>query len=276
MGMKRKYSLAVVFSILIFGVSSLVFVKKENEVQVRFDRAREVWRNEEYFEAAQLFLELVEKYPRSRLADDALWEVATTYYLNLYDIPTAIDFFQKLAREYPGSPMAPEAHKYLAEIFDKDLNEPSSAVLHWQAALDYDLPEEEENEIRIWMGDALFNKGEINEASEQYALVRGGASSEEQVCQALLRTGIVFQVKKQYEESIEVFGEMIENEACRDLVLQAKFLLIESYEAEDRLDEAIAVAESISETEVSGEKKIEILDRLMEKRQYYNLEQWNK
>jgi len=268
--MKRTYSLAVVFSILFFGISSLIYVTKENEVQVRFDRAREVWRNEGYFEAAQLFLEIVNKYPRSDLADDALWEVATTHYLNLYDIPTAIEFFQKLTEEYPDSPMSPDAHKYLAEIFDKDLNEPSSAVLHWKSALEYDLPEEETNEIRLWMGDALFKKGEINEASEQYHLVRSEASKEEQVCQALLRTGIIFQVKKQFEESIEVFREIMENDSCNDLVLQAKFLLIESYEVEDRLDEAISVAEGITETEVSDEKKIEILDRLREKRQYYN------
>ena len=272
----KKYSLAVLFSVLLFALASLLYVKKENEVQVRFDRAREVWRSQEYFEASQLFLDVARKYPRSRLADDALWEVATTYYLNLYDIPTAIEFFQKLTEDYPDSPRAPEAHKYLAEIFDKDLNEPSSAVQHWKAALEYDLPEYEVNQIRLSIGDSLFKQGEINASAEQYNLVRSEASGDEQVCQALLRTGIVFQVKKQYQESIEVFREIIENGACSDQFFQAKFMLIESYEAEDRLDEAIAVAESISEVEVSGEKKSEILDRLKEKRQYYNLELWNK
>lgn len=274
--MKRKYSLAVVFSILIFAVASLVYVNKENEVQARFERAREVWRNQEYFEASQLYLDITRKYPQSRLADDALWEVATTYYLNLYDIPTAIEYFRQLTEDYPDSPRAAEAHKYLAEIFDKDLNEPASAVLHWKAALEYDLPEYEINQIRLWIGDSLFKQGEINESAEQYNLVRSEASREDQVCQALLRSGIVFQVKKQYQESIEVFREIIDNGACSNQIFQAKFMLIESYEAEDRLDEAISVAEGISEVEVSSEKKAEILDRLKEKRQYYNLEKWNK
>ncbi len=274
--MKRNFSWAVLAAIAIFVVSSWVFVRKEHEVKVCFDRAREVWRNEDYFEAARLFREIVRLYPRSGLADDALWEVATTYYLNLYDIPSAIEFFQQLTSEYPDSPMAPEAHKYLAEIFDKDLNEPSSAVLHWKAALEYDLPEDQVSEIRLSMGDALFKQEEINEASEQYQLVRSRAKGAKYVCQALIRIGIVFQVKKKYEESIEVFREVVENKACLNSVLQAKLLLIESYEAEDQLNEAISVAEGISESEVPDERKKEILDRLLEKRQYYNLELWNK
>ncbi len=274
--MKRKFSWAVLAAIVIFAISSWIFVRKENDVRISFDRAREVWRNEEYFEAGRLFQDLVRKYPRSSLADDALWEVATTYYLNLYDIPSSIEFFQRLIAEYPNSPKVPDAHKYLAEIFDKDLNEPSSAVLHWKAALEYELPEDEVSAIRLWMGDALFKQGEINEASEQYQLVRSSAKTENFVCQALLRIGIVFQVKKQYEESIEVFREVVENQACLDSGLQAKFLLIESYEAVDRLNEAISVAESISESEVPEERRKEILDRLLEKRQYYNLELWNK
>ena len=69
---------------------------------------------------------------------------------------------------------------------------------------------------------------------------------------------------------------MWKSKTCLDSVLQAKLLLIESYEVEDRLNEAIAVAESISESEVPDERKKEILDRLLEKRQYYNLELWNK
>lgn len=276
MRMKRNYSLAVVSAGVFFAVASWVFVTKENEVEVRFNRAREVWRNEEYFEAAQLFNELVQKYPGSTLADDALWEVATTYYLNLYDIPSAISFFDQLIADYPDSPMAPEAHKYLAEIFDKDLNEPSSAVLHWEAALGYDIPEEDVGEIRLWMGDALFKQGKINEASDQYQAVRSEAKLDALVCRALLRIGIVFQVRKQYEESIVVFREVVDNNACRDSGLQAKFLLIESYEAEDRLNEAISLVESIGEDEVPAERRKEILERLLEKRQYYNLEQWNK
>ena len=274
--MKRNFSWAVVAAVVIFAVASLVFVKKENEVRISFNRAREVWRNEEYFEAARLFRELVRKHPRSGLADDALWELATTYYLNLYDIPSAIELFQQLASDYPDSPMAPESHKYLAEIFDKDLYEPSSAVLHWKAALEYDLPEDEESEIRLWMGDALFKQGEINEAAELYQLVRSSAKGDKYICQSLLRIGMVFQVKKQYEESIEVFREVVESRGCLDSGLQAKFLLIESYEAEDRLDEAISAAESIDEDEVPDERRKEILDRLLEKRQYYNLGRWSK
>jgi len=274
--MKKNFSLAVLSSVVIFAIASLIFVRDQNEVRISFDRAREVWRNEEYFKAAQLFLEVVRKYPHSDLADDALWEVATTYYLNLYDIPTAIEYFERLTVEYPDSRMAPEAHKYLAEIFDKDLNEPFSAVHHWREALQYNLPREQVGEIRLWMGDALFKQGEISEASEQYQLVRSQSDRQDQVCQALLRIGIVFQVKKQYEESIEIFREVVADQACADIVLQAKFLLIESYEAVDQLNEAIAVAESIDESEVPAERRKEILDRLLEKRQYYNLELWNK
>lgn len=273
--MKRNCSLTVIASVLIFAISAWIFVARQNDVKVRFERAREVWREEEYFRAAQQFLELVRKHPRSRLADDALWEVATTHYLHLYDIPTAIRYFEQLIEEYPDSKMAPEAHKYLAEIFDKDLNEPASAVKHWEEALSYDIPSAEAAEIRLWMGDALFKQGKISRAEEQYQLVRSGAEEEEQVCQALLRIGIVFQVRKQYLESIEVFREVVENDSCRDVILQAKFLLIESYEAEDRLNEAISLAETISENDVPPERRKEILERLKEKRQYYNLELWN-
>ena len=130
---KLKFVLPVPF--LVFGLGVWLYFRTENEARVQITRAKEKWRQGSYAEAVDLYRSVWQQYPKSRFADDALWEIGTIYYVNFYDIQQASAYFERLVREYPERPLAQEAYLRLAEIYAIGLQDLPRAIEYWKQAL---------------------------------------------------------------------------------------------------------------------------------------------
>jgi TolA-binding protein len=60
-------------------------------------------------EAYQLYAELPLRHPKSHLADRSLFEAATLQEVRLNDVDKAIELYNRVMLEYPGSILAGEA-----------------------------------------------------------------------------------------------------------------------------------------------------------------------
>jgi len=56
-----------------------------------------------YFEAEKLFKRIIENYGDQLLADDAVFQLAELYEYYLKDIPQAMEYYQKILKEYSDS-----------------------------------------------------------------------------------------------------------------------------------------------------------------------------
>jgi tetratricopeptide (TPR) repeat protein len=257
-----------------FGITAWLFIRAENEVRIMFERGQERWRSGEYEEALDLFVQLTEKYPKSGYVPDALWEIATVNYFNRYEISSALHFFDRLTKEYPESDYASEAHLKMAEIYDRELNEIERARRHWERALLTGLEEAKSWEIRFKIADCFFKTEQFEEAAERFRSIAEIAADKHIAERALLRLGTIHQLAKEYEEAIGFQTQVLESTDCGDCRLQAQLGLIESYEHLDRLFDAIEIAERIAPEDYPAEVREELLNRLNEKRQYYEPKQW--
>ncbi|HLU99959.1 MAG TPA: tetratricopeptide repeat protein [Acidobacteriota bacterium] len=262
--------------LLLLVASAWLYRESESEVRVQFSRAREDWRAERYEAAISLLENLRREYPNSRLADDALWEIATIYYVNLYDIDRALASFEELVSQYPSSPVATEARLKLAEIYELELNELPEAVAQWTAALARGhLSDAEEAQVRFRVGDAYFRLNQFDDSLEVLQSLLKDTSDEYLRQQIRLRIGTIHQIRKEYEKSIDMFLAVLESNACKDCRTRARLSLIESYEYLDRLPEAIEVARTMDTSEYPTGMKDNLLQRLLEKQRYYEPRLWN-
>lgn len=262
--------------ILSFIVGSWYFRSDRSDLKVALERARDSWRSGAYEEAVKAYLTLQSKHPDSEFAPDCLWEAATIYYYNLYDISNAMHFFERLIVEYPQSRQALESHLKLAEIFNLELNELGSAVDHWEQALKGDLDAETRREIEFKVADAHFRSGRFDDANEEFEKIAGLENADKHTRnEAKLRLGAILQLRKDYLGSIERFRQVLSSNPCSDCRLQAQLNLIESYEFLDRLPEAIETVKNISPDDYPSENRQELLDRLLAKRKYYEPGLWN-
>ncbi len=259
--------------ILSFVVGTWYFRSDRSDVKVAMERARDFWRSGAYEEAIEAYTNLQSRNPSSELAPECLWEIATIYYYNLYDISNAMHYFERVVDEYPRSRLCLESHLKLAEIFERELNEPNSAVHQWEDALKLGMDADEEHEIEFKIADAQFKMNELDEAYAGFEqLAQGEDTGHHLAQQSRVRMGILLELSKDYEGAIRQFTGILAAGPCKDCRLQAQLELIECYEALDRLGDAIEAAKNISPQDYPSDKRGEILDRLTAKRRYYGSE----
>jgi tetratricopeptide (TPR) repeat protein len=259
--------------ILSFVVGTWYFRTDRSDLKVALERARDFWRSGAYEEAIDAYSALQARNPASEFAPECLWEIATIYYHNLYDISNAMHYFERLIDEYPESPRCLESHLRLAEIYERELNELNSAVSHWEEALQLGLGLEGQRELEFKIADAHFKMSDFDQAFAGFENLAAAEDVDPHLAnQARVRMGMLLELSKDYEGAIRLFENALAAKPCKDCRLQAQLGLIECYEALDRLSDAIEVAKTISPEDYPSDKRDELLGRLTAKRRYYGSE----
>lgn len=78
---------------------------------VLYQKAQILIRKKDYFGAEILLKKIVETYSSDILADDATFQLAELYEYYLKDIPKAMEYYEKVMKEYPGSLFVVNARK---------------------------------------------------------------------------------------------------------------------------------------------------------------------
>lgn len=271
--MKENARWILAAPLVLLAGASWLYQQSENEARAHFSRAREQWRLGNYQEAIDRFDLLVERFPDSRFADEALWELGTIYYVNLQDVTQALFAFERLVAAFPQSPLSVEGTLRIAEIFEVELGEIGLALEHLQAALAASKSPRQRLEIRLQIAEAHLKLGDFDRAFEEFTKI--SLEGEQRLAdQARLRIGSILQIQRDFEGSLQNFQTVLENNESQELRLQAQLGMIESYERLDHLDMAIEIAESIDSRVYPPELKEDLLNRLREKRRYYEPRLW--
>jgi len=78
---------------------------------VLFNKAKIFTRQKKYLEAAEFYMRICERYSEGLLGDDALFYLGDLYEFYLKDISRAMECYQKLLKDYPGSLFVVDARK---------------------------------------------------------------------------------------------------------------------------------------------------------------------
>ena len=268
-----SWVLILPFPILFLG--ALLYRQAENEVRAQYERAQAQWRAGQYSRSIELYRNLTQEYPQSRYADDALWESATIYYVNLYDVDGALSHYRKLTQLYPKSPLAKRAYRKLAELYELEVDDLAEAVDCLRHALELEPRAEERSTLAFEMAGIYLKMDRYEEALGEFQRVGDNRHDRHLAQRALIRAGIVQQIQKDYRQSVHSFQQVLQETTCTDCRLQAQLELIESHEFLDQLSEAIEVARSIRESDYFADAKQQLLERLGDKRRYYRLHPWD-
>jgi len=68
-----------------------------------YQKALILIKQKNYLEAEKLLLQIIEKYGDQLLADDAVFQLAELYEYYLKDIPKAMEYYQKILKDYSDS-----------------------------------------------------------------------------------------------------------------------------------------------------------------------------
>ncbi|MEZ4960444.1 MAG: tetratricopeptide repeat protein [Saprospiraceae bacterium] len=92
------------------------FPEHKLDDDVLYARAKTYSRMKEYQKAADLYLEIIEKYPEEIRADNALFELAELYEHQLNNVEEAMKYYEKIFVDYSGSTFSVEARKRFRKL----------------------------------------------------------------------------------------------------------------------------------------------------------------
>ncbi len=257
---------------LIFGIGVGLYFQSENEVWTQFDRAQTSWRRGDYEQAMKLYERVYRLYPDSSYAGRALFELGSLNYINSYNINRAVEAFQRLVTEYPSSPKVVDAYMMLGEINEIELQDLPAAIDCWRRLLDMDLPSDLRRQLLFRIGNAYFKLDQFERARRTFEELLD--ENDDLAQQANIRLGTIFQLTRDYQDSLPCFEAVLRGESRASYRLQAQLGLIESYEFLADLDAAIAVAESVNDADYPADLKRDLLERLGNKRKFYESKLW--
>jgi tetratricopeptide (TPR) repeat protein len=139
-----------------------------SETERLFAEAARAEAVDDYEGAAQRLREITIGHPESPLAPRAQLELAQIHLLRTRDVTAALATLAEILDKYPESDAAPSAHRLLGRLYQRELQDPQKAILHYRAALAWKLDVATERETLLSLGQCHYRISELDEAASVY------------------------------------------------------------------------------------------------------------
>lgn len=201
------------------------------------------WREGKYEDAIRLNTLVYNRERGQANGAAALLNIGNIYYLNLRRLKDAIDTYNKLTDEYPGSPEENRARQQLASIYANEIGDLTQAISEYDRILE--LPGlQNRQEIEFQRAKAYFQNGEYNVALQGLRSIEEEGVTGHLADQVSLKIGNIYQIQKKYEQAAGCFQKVMDS-PCIDCRRRAHLHLMETCEALFDFERAIAVIRSL-------------------------------
>lgn len=139
-----------------------------SETERLFAEAARAEEADDYEGAARRLREIVIADPASPVAARAQFELAQIHLLRTRDVNAAHAELVKLLDDHPDSPIILPAHRLLARLYERELQDPQRAVPHYRAVLENELDVEVERETLMSLGECHYRLDELEESTACY------------------------------------------------------------------------------------------------------------
>lgn len=228
------------------------------------DSAEARWREGKYQDARRLHRLLYERDPRGAYAAQALLKLGDVDYLNLRQIDRAIESYEKLVSEFPGTREELEARQRLADIYRNEIGDLSQAVREYEKILESDTIDNR-TEIELRLADTYFRQNDFDRSLRELRRIEEGGVSGHLADQVKLKIGLIYQIRKRYDDARELF-EQLANSPCLECRRRAVVNLMETCEAVFDFDGAIGAIRRLDRLPENEERIAREVARLGEKR----------
>jgi tetratricopeptide (TPR) repeat protein len=218
-------------------------------------------RNEEALQGNQI---LYQREPKGTLAPRALLNTANIYYYNLRQLKPAIQFYDKLVREFPEASESVDAHRRLAEIYANELNDKDQAITQYDALLmNGNVPDRPE--ILFKRADMYFKKEDYDHALREMRALEESGVGDRLADQVSLEIGSIYQIQKEFDKAVEPFAKATASKYA-DIRHRAVLSLAETYETLFDFENAIATVRRLDHTPENDQFVSAEVERLKKKK----------
>ncbi|MBI3600729.1 MAG: tetratricopeptide repeat protein [Nitrospinae bacterium] len=266
---QRATSLKKIFISLIAHCSLLIFLSCDDAPKKLFNDAERDLLDGRYQQAADKYNQILAKYPRSGYADEALYKLGETYFLNLNNIQIALEYFSELISKGRRGKASYKSQQYIAQIYDEHLKNYDRAIVEYHK-LTSDFKKwgnTDVNQYNIAM--CYFKKGDYEQAATEFKVFLEKHPESELSPDALYQFSNCKYLIRKYNEAIVGYKKLIETYQGSRYVVDAKYGIGICLEEQEKLKEALSIYNEIKDLHANRAmlgKKIEGLEKRLRER----------
>lgn len=201
------------------------------------EQAEARWREGNYDDAIRLNTLIHKRDHGGNLAPQALLNIGNIYYLNLRQLKDAVECYNRLVEEYPGSPEEYKARLQLAAIYANEIGDLNQAILEYDHILK--MPQvENRQEIEFQRANTFFRRDDYTGALRELRRIEESGVIGHLADQVALKIGNIYQIQNRYDDALPMF-EKVSASPCIECRRRAIVHMMESYEAQRDFDHAI-------------------------------------
>lgn len=192
----------------------------------------------DYLGALSLYEQVAENYPKSQRADDALYWIGILHHLYLKDDAKALQAFQRVVKDYPGSPLVIESQRYAASILEQ-LKKTRQAIEAYEHLVEISPDSKVMQEARYKIGDLYFGAGDLEQARNEWDVLIKKYPDGVFTDKALYGIASTYFIHGQCGSALKVLDKLIQDHPKSSLTTDAQFRAASCLEEEGRIQEAL-------------------------------------
>ncbi len=206
------------------------------------------WQQDDYIGAIRDYENVIHTYPTSGVVPEAYYWKGVGLFLYLDDPETAVTALQKVVQLESDRRVSEHdisAQQYLAEIYEKALNQPTKAIAAYEEILYKSHDENQILESRYKIGELYYAMGEMAQARVEWDLLVEKAPKSHWAPAALYRKGGTYFVTGACEEALSVYQSLYTNYPEDENSPYAKFRAANCLEIQNQQTEALELYRSL-------------------------------
>jgi len=235
---------ARVFFLALAAVVFLVLGCQNQRAGRQFERGQNLHSQGSYLEAIRSWETVLNNWPKSKFADQALHRIGTTYYVELDQQDRARDAFLRLVKDYPGSSHAPEDQILVAEIFRRE-RQYAKALVEYYRFLNLFPDHPRAAEVSYHLVTCLFEVGEYNALRVQAENLISKYPSSPYTPDCIFWIGESYYLQKDNEKARANFTDYLKKYPQGQMAYKAWLSMARSYEDDGYLKDAIKIYQEL-------------------------------
>ena len=227
------------------------------------DRAKQLWAQGNYQDAARNFVALTELHPNDALVEESLFWAASIYQQYLGDSEQATRYFQEVLSRFPRGVYQSEARISLAQLYEQDKGTRHRALQLYQQLLQKAPKAEQRDGYQFKVAALNLQMGKLDQARFEFRNLITQFPQSKHLAEAYYLVGYSYYLEKRYPLAVAVFRRTHEKFAGTLLAQQAQFFVADTLEEQGKMREALTAFRALRgkyHNEKIVDKRIENLE----------------
>lgn len=233
----KAVALAAVLAVALTAV--LAGCQDRSDVLGLSGKAKLLWEQGQYADAARNFVTLAEIYPDDPLAEESLYWAANLYQHFLSEPPQAIRFYQHLLVQYPDSRYNSEARQNLAALFEQDKATRHRALQIYQQLLLAREMSKRRDDFQFKIAALNLKMGRLDQARFEFRSLMEKHPTSPHIPESYYLVGYSYFLEERFPLALVAFNQTVKDFPGTPIAVQAQYFVADTLEEQGRLKEAL-------------------------------------